>query len=663
MAELYLLLKYLRPQKMKQIGLTSFDRWAANFANDFSELEYYMGRFKEVHRFREFANLPELIKLYREIADIRNNSNLKLDKPLAVHNLLKVQPGNTQLHHIEMLQQFIESKGIDFAETLGLTAGYDPSRRINPSFAILAINYAKKLSIDPRLINFNLEPGSKLEAAANNIAVRYEESLVFKGTQLVFCDLGTPKANNIIDNLYNHLENADLSESDLKEVFGEKYLEDGKKPDLETVKQKLSAILNLGERELDRLITEANSAEQFNTYDELKRLLVNRGIPANEIAFIHDYNSRRQKDELYKAMNEGSIRITLGSTKKLGVGVNVQTLLIAMHHIDISWRPSDIEQRNGRGERQGNEAAKLYTDNKIPVFYYATERTLDASMYNTVSLKAKFIAQLKVADNPEIRTIKDIEEDIDMGSMAAELSGDPVFKEKATLSKRITELTQLEKSFSQKRYSTENALRNSEKLINHYQGKIKDLQSVLPYLETIPLDDAKNPIFHGQVEGRPYTKISEMATAIITVAEHAKKYKPIGFPFEIGKVWDFKVIGLVKTDFSEKVVFRQIVAPNGVKIAEEKPIPSGELAAALQLKNTILEIPEELKRLEKNIVVQTRNINEYAVQIQSQFPYREEVSMKRERLSELDRIILNKSKQEKVEKQTVPLDNRIKVKM
>jgi hypothetical protein len=154
-----------------------------------------------------------------------------------------------------------------------------------------------------------------------------------------------------------------------------------------------------------------------------------------------------------------------------------------------------------------------------------------------------------------------------------------------------------------------------------------------------------------------------MATAIITVAEHAKKYKPIGFPFEIGKVWDFKVIGLVKTDFSEKVVFRQIVAPNGVKIAEEKPIPSGELAAALQLKNTILEIPEELKRLEKNIVVQTRNINEYAVQIQSQFPYREEVSMKRERLSELDRIILNKSKQEKVEKQTVPLDNRIKVKM
>lgn len=646
MAELYLLFKYLRPSRMKQMGLTSFDRWAANFANDYSELEYYMGRFKEVHRFREFANLPELIKLYREIADTRNNSNLQLDKPLAVHNLVKIQPGETQLHHIEMLQQFIETKGIDYAETLGLTAGYDPKRNINPSFALLATNYAKKLSIDPRLINSNLEAGSKLQTAAENIYKYYLDAVSFKGTQLVFCDLGTPKSKNVVDNLYNLLENTDTSASDLKDIFGEKYFEDGKQPDIDILKVRIGQTLNLGENEVGRLLLEANTADHFNVYDELKRLLVSKGIPEKEIAFIHDYNTRKQKDALYTAMNEGSISITLGSTKKLGVGVNVQTLLIAMHHIDISWRPSDIEQRNGRGERQGNEAAKMYFDNKIPVFYYATERTLDASMYNTVSLKAKFIAQLKVTDNPEIRTIKDFEEDIDMGSMAAELSGDPVFKEKATLTKKINELSQLEKSFIQKRFSTENSLCNSEKLIAHYELKITDLNKALPFLDNIPRDEQRNPIFNGEVGGQCFSKIGEMATEIIKEAEHAKKYKPVGYSFEIGKVWEFKIIGIVKNDFFEKVVARQIVAPNGIKIGDEKAIPTGELAAALQIKNVILEIPDELKRMEKNIVTQKNNILEYAGQLKQSFSYAKELNEKKQRLIEVDKIILNKVKAE-----------------
>ncbi|MGH2642931.1 MAG: hypothetical protein ACRDE2_03200 [Chitinophagaceae bacterium] len=214
MAELYLLFKYLRPQKMQEIGLTSFDRWAANFANEYTDLEYYMGRFKEVNRFREFVNLPELLTLYREIADVRNDTNLSPDKPTAEHKLIKIQPSGTQLQLIEKLQKFINSRGNDYATELGLTAGYDDKRRMNPSYAIMAVNFAKKLSMDPRLIDPAYEAGTKIERAAEHIADLYHQYSSFKGTQLVFCDIGTPNGKNVSDNIYEHLSGS-ISQANL----------------------------------------------------------------------------------------------------------------------------------------------------------------------------------------------------------------------------------------------------------------------------------------------------------------------------------------------------------------------------------------------------------------------------------------------------------------
>lgn len=397
MAELYLLFKYLRPRKMQEIGLTSFDQWAANFANNYTDLEYYMGRFKEVNRFREFVNLPELLTLYREIADVRNDANLLLDKPLAEHKLIKIQPSETQLHLIEKLQKFINSKGNDYAVELGLTTGYDEKRRMNPSYAIMAVNFAKKLSMDPRLIDPTYEAGTKIEKAAENISDVYNRYSSIKGTQLVFCDIGTPKGKNISDNIYEHLS-GNILQVDLEAIFGEDYYEKKTKPKIADLTLKIASVLNLNEVEIKDLITEANTQENFNVYSELKYKLIQKGIQEIEIAFIHDYNTRKQKEELFEAVNRGNVRVVLGSTKKLGTGVNVQTLCVAGHHLDISWRPADIEQRNGRFERQGNEVAKSFLDNKVTAYYYATERTLDASMYNTVSQKAKFIAQLKVTD-------------------------------------------------------------------------------------------------------------------------------------------------------------------------------------------------------------------------------------------------------------------------
>jgi N12 class adenine-specific DNA methylase len=646
MAELYLLLKYLRPNKMQELGLTSFDRWAANFANDFSELEYYMGKFKEVHRFREFANLPELITLYKEIADVRNNSNLVLDKPKAEHTLIKIQPSETQLENIEMLQEFINTRGISYAEILGLTAGYDASRKLNPSFAILAINFAKKLSLDPRLINPAFAPGTKLEAAANNIHSIYENTKAFKGTQLVFCDLGTPKSNNAIDNLYSFLENADTPQSDIQEIFGEHYYDTLRKPDIAAVKLQAATVLNLSGTETDTMILEANAAENFSVYAEVKKLLVQKGIPVQQVVFIHDYNTRKQKELLFEQVNNGGIRIVLGSTKRLGTGVNVQQLCVALHHLDISWKPSDIEQRNGRGERQGNEAARRDCNNTVQCFYYATERTLDASMYNIVGQKAKFIAQIKTTSNPEIRIAKDIEEEVDMGSMAAELSGDPVFKEKATLSKRINELIQLEKSFLQKRFNTEDNLRHSKILLTHYEEKIVGLKKTIPLVDNIPRDEQGNIIFSGKINNKIFDKVSEIGMAMITEAEHAKKYKPVGYQFNMGTVWQFQIIAEVKNNFYEKEIVRKIISPDGTEIGPEKAMPAGEIAAALQIKQTILDMPSELSRLEDKLITTQRNITDYTQQLMADFPYKQELTNKKQRLNEVNMIIVNKTKQE-----------------
>lgn len=644
MAEFYLLLKYLRPSYLQKVGLTSFDRWAANFANDYSELEYYMGRFKEVHRFREFTNLPELITMYREVADVRNDQNLSLDKPKAEHELIKVAPSETQLKHIEMLQEYINTKGIEFAETLRLTAGYDERRKINPSFAILAINYARKLSLDPRIIDPKLPPGTKLQAAVDNISRIYHDTAKLKGTQLVFCDLGTPKTKNEVDNLFNFLE-GDIPVADLNEIFGEGYHDLTRKPSIETVKNKLALVLNISYADASNLVIEANTAENFNVYDELKRLLVQQGVKEHEIAYVHDYNTRKQKEGLYENINLGNIRITIGSTKKLGTGVNAQQRCVAGHHIDIPWRPSDLEQRNGRFERQGNEIAKKFLDNKVNAYYYATERTLDASMYNTVGLKAHFIAQVKLSANPEIRIAKDIEEDVDMSQMAAELSGDPIFKEKATLTKKVTELEQLNRSWLHKKLNTEDNLKQSIRLKEHYENKIIIYENTIPYLKDIPMENGVQKI-EGWVDGFRYDKAGTFGAAILKEAA-MRTYKSPEQQFLLGKLWGFSIMGTIKHSWGEKHVIRQVLSPEGEKIGMENKLPDGELAAALQVKNIILGMPDELKSVEKKLSDTIANIVEYEKQLKEDNPYRTDLLYCQQRLAEVDRIILKRTEEEK----------------
>src|SRR5699024_7566984 len=336
-----------------------------------------------------------------------------------------------------------------------------------------------------------------------------------KGTQLVFCDVGTPKSKNKVNNLYNFLASGDIAQAELNAVFGLDFLEKKSKPRINTIKDRMAKTLHLSESETENMVAEANRNENFSVYSEVKRLLMEKGIPSEEIAFIHDYNTRKQKDELFDKANKGEVRVLLGSTKKLGTGVNVQKLAVAGHHLDITWRPSDIEQRNGRIGRQGNEAAKLKGMKEVPIYYYATERTLDASMYNTTSQKAKFIAQLKTTTNNDLRTIKDLEEDIDMGDMAAELSGDPIFKEKATLTKKVQELEQLEKSFKGKKFSFESKLKESKTLLKYYADRVSILERNIPLLKNIPRNEKGEEVFTAKMKNNTFSKMKEYGTQVV----------------------------------------------------------------------------------------------------------------------------------------------------
>lgn len=500
MAELYLLTKFLVPKKLKKLKIDTFDKWAALHADATSALENFMGRFKEITRFRKFTNLPELINnLYRSIADVRNATNLELDRPAGDHYLEIIDPNEEQLALLEKVDRFIETKGNAFAEYLGMTNGYDDKKGINPSATIMAMTYSKKLSLDPRLLGHG--PGKKIEKAANNIAQQFFDSAEYLGTQLVFCDLGTPKTTNKVENLYEHIlaeYRSRFTDTDLEEIFGEDFNTKETKPPIAQIKKKMLQLeddgsaryMEMTDAEFEALVVEANQAARFDAYSELKTELIKRGIPAEQVAFIHDYNTNAKKAKLFDAVNDGLVRVVIGSTSKLGVGVNVQKRLIAMHHLDITYKPADLEQRNGRGLRQMNIMAKQFRNNVVKVYYYATRNTLDSYMYGIVATKAKFIAQMKVTGALS-REMEDIEEEIDADTMSAQLSGNPIYKERADLQKKLRELNISKKGFDAEKYRTQDRLRNELGSIKYREQMIETFEAVKKYLGEVNTNEYK----------------------------------------------------------------------------------------------------------------------------------------------------------------------------
>ena len=378
MTEMYTLMRYLQYNTLHQKGLTHFDAWASTFGETTTAIELAPEGtgYRARTRFAKFFNLPELMAMFKEAADIKTSDQLHLPVPDAKFETVVVKPSEIQQ---------------DMVQALSERAAEVHSGSVDPSVdnMLKITSDGRKIGLDQRLMNSALpdDPNSKLNACVNNVLRIWNDTKEQKLTQLIFCDMSTPKGDG-----------------------------------------------------------------SFNVYDDIRSKLLNAGVPEQEIEFIHNADTENKKAELFSKVRSGQVRVLLGSTAKMGAGTNVQTLLVAVHHLDVGWRPSDMTQRNGRIIRQGNQNKQVY------VYNYVTESTFDAYLYQTLENKQKFISQIMTSKSP-MRSCDDIDEQaLSYAEIKALCAGDPRIREKMDLDVQIAKLKVLRGDFQNQKYRLEDKL-------------------------------------------------------------------------------------------------------------------------------------------------------------------------------------------------------------
>ena len=378
MTEMYTLMRYLQYNTLQQKGLTHFDAWASTFGETTTAIELAPEGtgYRARTRFAKFFNLPELMAMFKEAADIKTSDQLHLPVPEAKFETVVVKPSDIQK---------------DMVQALSKRAAEVHSGSVDPSVdnMLKITSDGRKIGLDQRLMNSALpdDPNSKLNACVNNILRIWNDTKEQKLTQLIFCDMSTPKGDG-----------------------------------------------------------------SFNVYDDIRSKLLNAGVPEQEIEFIHNADTENKKAELFSKVRSGQVRVLLGSTAKMGAGTNVQTLLVAVHHLDVGWRPSDMTQRNGRIIRQGNQNKQVY------VYNYVTESTFDAYLYQTLENKQKFISQIMTSKSP-MRSCDDIDEQaLSYAEIKALCAGDPRIREKMDLDVQVAKLKVLRGDFQNQKYRLEDKL-------------------------------------------------------------------------------------------------------------------------------------------------------------------------------------------------------------
>jgi len=417
--EVYVLFKYLIPNRMQEMNITSFDQWAQVFANKSYEFEPTVsGNYKVRERFRSFKKMKLLSSLYNEISIIVNGTTHQIDRPKMQLDVHTLKPTTAQLEYFERIKEFLQKWDSSL-----LYGAKNYTEEQKSALSLIALHHMRNASIDPRLLNQDLEdPGeAKLRIIASEVCKTYTETNSFKGTQAIFSDLGVPK-------------------------------------------------------------------EHFNVYGELKRILVEEfAIPKDEVVFIHDFKTDKKRLECFKKINDGSYRVIIGSTEKLGTGTNIQQRLVRIHHVDIPYRPTDIDQRNGRGVRKGNIAAKEHHDNKVVVSFYIVENCTDSLMLNNVNIKKNFIEQLTNGtiqfNRLDMGPVND-EGSIDYKTLLAVAKNDPLYLEKEQLGKQLEEL-KLERSILKK-----NRL-EAQHSISFYESELKNTEkNIVKLTSDMPLWDS-----------------------------------------------------------------------------------------------------------------------------------------------------------------------------
>ena len=472
LVEVYNLLNYLRPNMMKKLGYTTFDAWAAQFAVRSSELEYGVtNELKEKNRFRYFQNVSELGKMYAEIADVRNDYNLKLPKPKPRTHLVTIEPSDDLDIINEQIVNMVKTKDGSY---FGIQ-GNDKT-----PWSLNAATLSTKASVSPRLVDPSLpdDPHGKLATACENVAKIYKQFDAQKGTQLIFCDTGVP-----------------------------------------------------------------SKGKEYDAYtDIINRLVNDYGIPRKEIVDIHTANTDDKRKALFKKVRDGQVRILIGGTVNMGTGVNVQSRLVALHHIDIPWQPADTEQRNGRGVRQGNIIARDFNDNNVDIYYYAVKGTLDTYRYQLQDIKGKMFAQFKLntIDSDSAREFDEGEIDadgqIDPAQMVAMLSGNPVIFEKSKQDKLVKKLRRQESSeyndYLRRKRNIESLKSRKESFENYQRMNARDKEFLERngYDPSRPANDYK--IVDGSGKEYPWKKATDAGKIIHKLWKSAKPFTLKGYGME-----------------------------------------------------------------------------------------------------------------------------------
>ena len=537
LTELYLLFKYLRPQELEKQNINTFDAWAAVYAKKTTDYEFSVtNEIVQKERFRYFIKVPELAAFYNEITDFRTAKGIGIDRPEKNEILHNIPQTPQQQEFIQKLIAFAKSGDATLLGRAPLDGNEDRARML------IATNYARKLSLDMRLIDkekYDDHIDNKASHCAAKIAEYYQKYDAQKGTQFVFSDLGTFKPG------------------------------------------------------------------EWNAYSEIKRKLIeDHNIPAHEIRFIQEAKSETNRKAMIAAMNEGKIRVIFGSTDMLGTGVNAQRRAVALHHLDSPWRPSDMEQREGRAIRRGNEIAKEFAGNKVDVIIYAVDKSLDSYKFNLLHNKQLFITQLKT-NNMGTRTIDegsiDEKSGMNFSEYVAILSGNTDLLEKARLEKKIAALESEKKAFGRNKA-------NSELKINAINGKINGNNELIvrmtkdweDFNSRVQRDRDGNCINPIQLDGVESADVKVIAGKLASINEQANTQ---GNHYKIGTLYGFNLF--VKTENSQK---NELFKSNKFYIEGEGGIKytynNGKIANDPQLAvnyflNALEKIPSLMKKYEK----------------------------------------------------------------
>ena len=555
MVELYSVQRYLQYDTLLRNGLQHFDSWASTFGETVTALELAPEgtNYRAKTRFAKFFNLPELMLMFREVADIQTADMLKLPVPKVNYHNIKTKPSEIQTEMVAALASRAEKVRARLVEP-------------NVDNMLKITNDGRNLALDQRMIDPMLpdDPNSKVNACIDNVYRIWEKYADTKATQLVFCDLSTPKNDGT-----------------------------------------------------------------FNIYDDVREKLVARGIPAEQIRFIHEATSDAQKKELFAKVRSGEVRVLLGSTPKMGAGTNVQDRLIAIHNLDCPWRPSDLEQRQGRIERQGN----MFPE--VEVYRYVTEQTFDAYLYQLVESKQKFISQIMTSKSP-VRSAEDVDEvALSFAEVKMLATGDERFKEKMDLDIQVSKLKVLKQSYLSEHYDLE------DRILKHFPQTIAEYeQRIVCYKADTALTEQHKP--QGEEKFCPMTlrgiSYTEKAAAGEMLLAICKEY-PLSAPIEIGSYRGFKMEIFYDTVGTHYCLNLCGQAKYKVELGSD---PLGNLT---RIENELAKLPARLEAAQIKLTETIEQLETAKVEVQKPFTFEEELKEKSERLNALN-IELNLDKKD-----------------